>query len=132
MAMNDLVSNFLTRIRNGIMAKHDTVQGIPCSKVVENTARVLKEEGYINDYRVSEVGVKKTISVDLKYRNGESVITKIERASKPGRRVYESAAEVRYVKAGLGIAVVTTSRGVMTDRKAREMNVGGEIVCRVW
>ncbi len=132
MAINDLVSNYLTRIRNAIMAKHETVTGIPASNLIEQISKVLKDEGYISDYRIVEIGPKKTVSVDIKYYKGVSVITKIERISRPGIRVYAKTEEIPYVRAGLGISVISTSKGVFSDKKAREMNVGGEIICRVW
>jgi len=132
MTMSDLVSNYLTRIRNGILAAKENVSGIPSSKIIEEVSRVLKEEGYIKDFRINEIEGKKTVSVDIKYFNGKSVITKIEKVSKPGRRVYSQAKEIPYIRRGLGVSIVSTSRGVMTDAKAREMNVGGEIICKVW
>lgn len=132
MTMNDLVSNYLTRIRNGILAEKENVSGIPSSKIIEEISRVLKEEGYIKDFRINEIEGKKTVSVDIKYYNGKSVISKIEKVSKPGRRVYSQAKEIPYIRRGLGVSIVSTSRGVMTDAKAREMNVGGEIICKVW
>lgn len=132
MTMNDLVSNYLTRVRNAILAKHETVTGIPSSKLIEQMSRVLKEEGYIKDYRINEMGPQNTISVDLKYNNGKNVISKIERVSRPGLRIYSAATEIPYVRQGLGISIVSTSRGVLSDTKARELKVGGEIVCKVW
>jgi len=130
--MNDMVSNYLTRIRNAIQAEKGSVVGIPSSRLVEGLSQVLKDEGYIEDFRVTEVGVKKTIAVDLRYHSGRPVISRIERVSKPGCRVYASVVDIPYVRAGLGIAVISTSRGVMSDRKARELKVGGEVLCRVW
>lgn len=132
MTMNDLVSNYLTRVRNAILAGKETVSGIPSSKILEEISRVLKEEGYICDYRVNELDGKKTIAVDLKYYRNKSVISNIERVSTAGRRVYSQSKEIPFVREGLGISIVTTSKGVMTDAKARELNVGGEIICRVW
>ena len=132
MTMNDLVSNYLTRVRNAILAGKETVSGIPSSKILEEISRVLKEEGYISDYRVNELDGKKTIAVDLKYYRNKSVISNLERVSTTGRRVYSQAKEIPFVREGLGISIVTTSKGVMTDAKARELNVGGEIICRVW
>ena len=132
MTMNDLVSNYLTRIRNGILAEKEIVSGIPSSKIIEEISRVLKEEGFIKDFRINEIEGKKTVSVDIKYFNGKSVISNIEKVSKPGRRVYSQAKEIPYIRKGLGVSIVSTSRGVMTDAKAREMNVGGEIICKVW
>lgn len=132
MTMNDLVSNYLTRVRNAILAGKETVSGIPSSRILEEISRVLKEEGYINDYRVNELDGKKTIAVDLKYYRNKSVISNLERVSTTGRRVYSRSNEIPFVREGLGISIVTTSKGVMTDAKARELNVGGEIICRVW
>ena len=132
MTMSDLVSNYLTRIRNGILAGKENVSGIPSSKIIEEVSRVLKEEGFIKDFRINEIEGKKTASVDIKYYNGKSVISSIEKVSKPGRRVYSQAKEIPYIRRGLGVSIVSTSSGVMTDAKAREMNVGGEIICKVW
>jgi len=132
MAMNDLIANYLTRVRNAIMAAHESVDGIPCSNVIVDISKVLKEEGFIKDYSVTELGPRKTISVDLKYKKGNNVISKIERVSKPGRRVYAQAQEIPYIREGLGVAVVSTSKGVLSDSKARELNVGGEVICKVW
>jgi small subunit ribosomal protein S8 len=132
MAMNDLVSNYLTRVRNAILAGKENVSGIPSSKIIEEISRVLKEEGYINDFRINEINGKKTVSIDLKYYRNKSVISNIERVSTTGRRVYSQSSQIPYIREGLGISIVTTSKGVMTDAKARELNVGGEIVCKVW
>ncbi len=132
MTMNDLVANYLTRVRNAIIAHHENVDAIPCSNVIVEISRVLKEEGYIKDYHVTQVGARRTISVDLKFYKGKNVISKIERISKPGRRIYAAADTVPYVRKGLGLAVISTSKGVLSDAKARELNVGGEVICRVW
>ena len=132
MAMNDLISNYLTRIRNGILAGKENVSGIPSSKIIEEISKVLKEEGYISDFRINELNGKKTVSVDLKYYRNKSVISNIERVSSSGRRVYSQSAEIPFIREGLGISIVTTSKGVMTDAKARELNVGGEIICKIW
>lgn len=132
MTMNDLVSNYLTRIRNAILAGKENVSGIPSSKILEEISRVLKEEGFITDFRINEVDGKKTVSVDLKYYRNKSVISNIERVSTAGRRVYSQVTEIPYIREGLGVAIVTTSKGVMTDAKARELNIGGEIICKVW
>lgn len=132
MTMNDLVSNYLTRIRNAIIAHHESVSAIPCSNVIVDISKVLKEEGYIKDYHVTQVGARRTVSVDLKFYRGKNVISKIERMSKPGRRMYADARNIPYIRKGLGLAVISTSRGVLSDAKARELNVGGEVVCRVW
>ena len=132
MTMNDLISNYLTRVRNAYLAGHENVSDIPSSKVLEEISRVLQETGYIQAYRVNEVSDRKTLSVDLKYHNSKSVITRLERVSKLGRRVYSGADDIPYVKEGLGVAIVSTNRGVMTDAQARELRVGGEIICQVW
>ncbi|HOW51958.1 MAG TPA: 30S ribosomal protein S8 [bacterium] len=130
--MNDLISNYLTRLRNAIRAEHETVVGIPSSRIVEGISQVLKEEGYISDFRLTDVGAKKTIAVDIRYHRGKPVISHIERVSKPGRRVYMPAKDIPHVRSGLGICVVSTSKGVLTDKKARELNVGGELLCNLW
>ncbi|MCK5807788.1 30S ribosomal protein S8 [bacterium] len=132
MTMNDLISNYLTRVRNAYLAGHENVSDIPSSKVLEEISRVLQEAGYIQAFRVIEVNDRKTLSVDLKYHNNKSVITRLERVSKLGRRVYSGADDIPYVKEGLGVAIVTTNRGVMTDAQARKLRVGGEIICQVW
>ncbi len=130
--MNDIIANYLTRIRNAIRAEKETEVGIPSSRLIEGISQVLKEEGYINDFRVTEIGAKRTVAIDIRYSNGRPVISRLERVSKPGRRVYLPVADLPYVKAGLGISILSTSRGVMSDRKAREMKVGGEVLCQVW
>ncbi|HSW61619.1 MAG TPA: 30S ribosomal protein S8 [bacterium] len=132
MAMNDLISNYLTRIRNGLLAGKENVSGIPSSKIIEEISRVLKEEGYISDFRINEINGKKTVSVDLKYYRNKSVISNIQRVSSGGRRVYSQSADIPFIREGLGVSIVTTSKGVMTDAKARELNVGGEIICKIW
>ena len=132
MTMNDLISNYLTRVRNAYLAGHENVSNIPSSKILEEISRVLQETGYIQAYRVIEVKDRKTLSVDLKYHNNKSVITRLERVSKLGRRVYSGSDDIPYVKEGLGVAIVSTNRGVMTDGQARELRVGGEIICQVW
>ncbi len=132
MTMNDLASNYLTRLRNAILAGKENVSGIPSSKLVEEISRVLKEEGYIKDYHTNDIKGRKTISVELKYHKEKSVISKLEKVSRLGRRVYVQSKEIPYVREGLGISIVSTSKGVMTDAKARELNVGGEIICKVW
>ena len=132
MTMNDLVANFLTRVRNAIIAGHENVDGIPCSKLIMEIAKVLKEEGFIKDFHTTELGPRKVISVSLIYNKGVNVISSIQRVSKPGRRVYSQANEIPYIREGLGVSILTTSKGVMTDAKARQLNVGGEIICKVW
>jgi small subunit ribosomal protein S8 len=130
--MSDPLADMLTRIRNAVMVKFDSVE-MPKSNVKVDIARVLKEEGFIRDYRVSETGVQGTLTIDLKYgQNKESVITGIKRVSKPGLRQYAKAKEVPIVLNGLGISIISTSKGIITDKTARAMNTGGEILCEVW
>ena len=130
--MTDPIADMLTRIRNALQQKHETVS-MPSSKEKVNIARILKEEGYINDYKVESDGVKKTMTIDLKYgKNGEKVITGLKRISKPGLRVYSKAENLPRVLSGLGTAVISTSKGVMTDRDARKANVGGEVLAYIW
>lgn len=132
MSMSDPLADMLTRIRNGIMAKFDSVS-LPSSKQKVNVASVLKKEGYINDYRVTEDSKQGILTVDLKYAtDGTSVITGIKRVSKPGLRQYKKANEIPQVLNGLGIIVISTSKGVITDKEARALNAGGEIICEVW
>lgn len=130
--MTDPIADMLTRIRNGIHAKHDSVE-IPASKVKKALAQVLLEEGYIDGYNVNDEGVQGKIIIDLKYGpNDEKVISGIRRISKPGLRVYVNKDEVPRVLGGLGIAVISTSKGILTDRVARKEGVGGEVICYVW
>ena len=130
-AVSDPVADMLTRIRNGFRARHQRVD-MPSSKLKIEIARVLKEEGYISNYTVSEEKKKQSLRVFLRYApNGSSVITKIARVSKPGRRVYVGSGEVPKVLGGLGVNILTTPRGVMTGKSARHAKVGGEILCNV-
>ena len=130
-AVSDPVADMLTRIRNGFRARHQRVD-MPSSKLKVEIARVLKEEGYISNYKVSEDKKKQTLRVFLRYApNGSSVISKIGRVSRPGRRVYVGSSEVPKVLGGLGINIVTTPQGVMTGKAARRAKVGGEILCNV-
>ncbi|MDH5377347.1 MAG: 30S ribosomal protein S8 [Gammaproteobacteria bacterium] len=130
MAMSDTIADMLTRIRNAQMAEKATVS-IPASKQKKAIAQVLKEEGYITDFRDDESDGKPAINVALKYHLGKPVIAKIERVSRPGLRIYKSKDELPKVMGGLGVAIVSTSHGVMTDRAARKAGVGGEILCYV-
>jgi small subunit ribosomal protein S8 len=131
-AVSDPVSDMLTRIRNGIRAKHVRVE-MPSSKLKVEIARTLKDEGYIGGYKVAEEDKKKVLRITLRYGNdGTSVISTIERASKPGRRVYKGSREIPRVLGGLGVSILTTPRGVMTDKAARQAGVGGELICNVW
>ena len=133
MAMTDPIADMLTRIRNGNSAEHDTVV-IPASKMKVEIARILKQEGYINGYSVEgETAKEKTITVELKYGpEKQKVITGLKRISKPGLRVYAKGDNVPRVLNGLGIAIISTSKGLMTDRDARKQNLGGEVVAYVW
>lgn len=129
--MTDPIADMLTRIRNGNMKKHESVE-VPASNMKKNLAQILLDEGYINGYNVTEDDKQGMITIDLKYVNDERVISGIKRISKPGRRVYVRSGEVPYVLGGLGIAILSTSHGVMTDKQARKEGVGGEVVCYVW
>jgi small subunit ribosomal protein S8 len=132
MSMSDPLADFLTRIRNGVKANFETIE-MPLSKLKVNVARVLKEEGYINDYQVLDQGVQGTLRIELKYGpDNEKVITGIRRVSKPGLRQYSKSGRIPKVMSGLGVAILTTSQGVITDREARRRNIGGEILCEVW
>lgn len=130
--MTDPISDMLTRIRNAKMRKHEVVD-IPLSKVKAELARILKEEGFIRNYRVIGESVKKNLRVYLKYvENDEPVISDLQRVSKPGRRVYVGKDEIPSVKGGIGVAILSTSKGLMTDQKSREAKVGGEVLCYIW
>ncbi|MCI8551344.1 MAG: 30S ribosomal protein S8 [Lachnospiraceae bacterium] len=133
MTMSDPIADMLTRIRNANTAKHDTVD-IPASKMKLAIADILVDEGYIAKYDLVEDGTFKTIRVVLKYGKdkNEKIITGLKRISKPGLRVYAGKEELPKVLGGLGIAIISTNQGVMTDKKAREMNVGGEVLAFVW
>jgi small subunit ribosomal protein S8 len=130
--MSDPLADFLTRIRNGVQANFTSVD-IPLSKLKVSVADVLKKEGYITDYHVDEQGVQGTLTVDLKYGpNNEKVITGIRRVSKPGLRQYKKSNAIPQVMSGLGVGILSTSHGVISDREARKLNVGGELLCEVW
>ena len=132
MHITDPVADMLTRIRNANAAKHDKVE-VPASNMKKSIARILLEEGYIRNYQILEDSPQGTIRITLKYNAGkERVITGLKRVSKPGLRVYAGADELPKVLRGLGIAIISTSRGVMTDKKARELHVGGEVLAFVW
>ncbi len=132
MSMSDPLADMLTRIRNGVRANFETVE-MPLSKLKVNVARVLKDEGYILDYQVLDKGIQGTLKVDLKYGpNNENVITGIRRVSKPGLRQYNKSVRIPKVMSGLGVAILSTSQGVVSDREARMRNIGGELLCEVW
>ncbi|BAP13276.1 30S ribosomal protein S8 [Alcanivorax sp. 97CO-5] len=129
MSMQDTLADMFTRIRNAQMAKKVQVE-IPASKAKEAVAKVLKDEGYIAGYEVT--GDKKPVmTVELKYYEGSPVIEKIARVSRPGLRVYKSAGEIPKVKDGLGVMIVSTNQGIISDRAARKANIGGELICEV-
>ena len=130
MSMSDPIADMLTRIRNGQSADKVSV-GMPASKFKESIANVLKEEGYIQDWRVEGEGKKKELVIDLKYYMGVPVIEKIKKVSRPGLRIYKSAEDLPQIIGGMGIAIISTSKGVMTDRAARENGQGGEVICTV-
>jgi len=131
MSMSDPISDMLTRIRNGQMAEKVTVV-MPSSKIKAAIAEVLKDEGYVEGYTVTKGdGGKSTLEIALKYYSGRPVIEQIQRVSRPGLRVYKGAADIPQVMNGLGVAIVSTSKGLMTDRKARANGFGGEVLCVV-
>jgi small subunit ribosomal protein S8 len=130
MSINDPIGDFLTRIRNGQQARKKTILS-PSSTVRVNIAAVLKDEGYITDYAVSTEGAKKVLTVTLKYYQGKPVIERLERISKPSLRVYKAKDAVPKVLGGLGIAILTTPQGVVSDKKARAAGIGGEVICVV-
>ena len=132
MQITDPVADMLTRIRNANSAKHETVD-VPASNLKKDIAKILLDEGYIKAYSVEEDGKQGVIRITLKYTDNRSpVITGLRRVSKPGLRIYSSCEDMPKVRKGLGIAIVSTSKGIMTDKKARELNVGGEVLAFVW
>ena len=132
MTMTDPIADMLTRVRNASSAMHDEVS-IPSSKIKENIARILVDEGYVDSYEVSSDDGHSVIKINLRYSDErERVISGIRRISKPGRRVYRGAQELPRVLGGLGVAIISTSQGVMTDRQARQAKVGGEVLAYVW
>ena len=132
MQMADVIADMLTRIRNANSAKHATVD-IPASNMKKAIAEILVEEGYVKSYEVIEDGKQGTIRVTLKYQaNKQKVIRGLKRVSKPGLRIYAGCEDMPKVMNGLGIAIVSTSKGIMTDKKARALKVGGEVLCFVW
>lgn len=137
MSVNDPISDMLTRVRNSVLTGQGMV-AMPSSKIKVEIARILKEEGYIEGYEVvdGEIATSKTLRLRLKYvgerRQRRPVITGLERISRPGRRIYTRKTEIPWVLSGLGIAIVSTPKGVMTGQRARQLGVGGEILCKVW
>jgi small subunit ribosomal protein S8 len=137
MSINDPISDMLTRIRNAMIVGHTSV-GMPSSKLKAAIARILKEEGYITGYEIVDGSnsLQKVLRIRLKYtgerRDRHPVITDLERISRPGRRVYAGKDEIPWVKSGMGIAILSTPKGVMTGQRARLLGVGGEVLCKVW
>lgn len=130
--MTDPIADMLTRIRNANVVKHETVD-VPASNMKKELSRILLEEGFIRGYDVIEDGKQGIIRIQLKYgQTGERVISGLKRISKPGMRVYADKHEVPRVLNGLGISIISTSKGILTDRQARKENVGGEVICYVW
>ena len=130
--LTDPIGDMLTRIRNAVMVKKKEVVVEPASKIKMAILDVLKREGYIEGYKIEGEGVKKKIIVYLKYYQGKPVIQVIERVSKPGRRIYVGVDEIPKVYNGLGIAIISTSKGVLSDREAKKLRVGGELICKVY
>ncbi len=131
MQITEPIADMLTRIRNAGTAKHATVD-VPASKMKKSIAEILLEEGYIKNFQIIDDGTQGVIRITLKYIDNDKAISGLRRVSKPGLRVYAGADELPYVLRGLGIAIVSTPKGVMTDKKARELHVGGEVLAFVW
>lgn len=132
MSMTDPIGDMLTRIRNANMVRHESVE-MPSSKMKIEIAKILKKEGYIRDFRYYKFQNKFNLKVFLKYGEKQAQILKgIQRVSKPGRRVYSGKEEIQKVLGGLGVAILSTSKGIMTDKEARTAGIGGEVVCQVW
>jgi small subunit ribosomal protein S8 len=133
MAAHDTIADMLTRIRNATMARHQTTE-VPSTKMTRSIAKVLKDEGFIVDFEEVGEGVKRNLVISLKYkgRTRRPIITTLKRVSKPGFRVYSSCKDLPRVLGGIGIAIISTSSGIMTDRDARQNGLGGEVLCYVW
>lgn len=131
MNVTDPIADMLTRIRNAVSAKHQTVD-VPCSKVKLEIANILLKEGYISEHEMVENGTHKNIRITLKYADSKSVIQGLKRISKPGLRIYSEAGKVPRVLNGLGTAIISTSKGIITDKAAREADVGGEVMAYIW
>lgn len=130
--MTDSVADMLTRIRNGLKAKHEVVE-IPASKMKIEIAKILKAEGYIKNFKLVQDNKQGVLKVFLRYKDqDEPVILDLQRVSRPSRRVYTGVNDIPRVKHGLGISIISTSRGIMSDKRARKENVGGEVLCYVW
>ncbi|MDR1313365.1 MAG: 30S ribosomal protein S8 [Deltaproteobacteria bacterium] len=132
MTMTDPIADLLTRVRNALTAKHDRVD-VPASRLKVAIVKILKDEGFIKNFKVSRDNRQGVIRLFLKYTEGNSPVIKgLQRVSKPGRRVYQKASEIAPVLSGLGVLIVSTSHGVMTDKEARRHNLGGESICQIW
>ncbi|PSB29302.1 30S ribosomal protein S8 [Stenomitos frigidus] len=133
MAAHDTISDMLTRIRNANLARHQTTE-VPSTKMTRSIAKVLKDEGFIADFAEAGEGVKQNLVIALKYRGKTKrpIITTLRRVSKPGFRVYSNRRELPRVLGGIGIAIISTSNGIMTDREARQTGLGGEVLCYIW
>ena len=132
MQITDTIADLLTRIRNANTAKHATVD-VPASRVKKDITQILVDEGYVKDFKLIDYCKQGVIRITLKYGDNKSpVITGLRRVSKPGLRIYSSCADMPKVRKGLGIAIVSTSKGIVTDKKARELNVGGEVLAYIW
>ena len=132
MSMSDPLADMLTRIRNATKSHFNSIE-MPLSKLKVSVAKVLKSEGYISEYSILESGAQGILKIELKYgANNERVITGIKRVSKPGHRQYKSSDKIPKVMSGLGVAILTTSQGIVTDKEARQKNIGGELLCEIW
>jgi small subunit ribosomal protein S8 len=133
MAANDTIADMLTRIRNSTMARHQTTE-VPSTKMTRSIAKVLKEEGFISEFEEVGEGIKRNLVISLKYkgRAKQPIINTLKRVSKPGLRVYSTQKDLPRVLGGIGIAIISTSSGIMTDREARRSGLGGEVLCYVW
>ncbi|ELR98823.1 30S ribosomal protein S8 [Gloeocapsa sp. PCC 73106] len=133
MATNDTISDMLTRIRNACLVRQSSTH-VPTTRMTRNIARVLKEEGFIEDFQEIGEGIKRQLVISLRYKGkaGRPIIRTLKRVSKPGLRVYTNRKEMPRVLGGIGIAIISTSQGIMTDREARRQGIGGEILCYVW
>lgn len=133
MASNDTIADMLTRLRNAALARHQTTE-VPSTKMTRSIARVLHDEGFIADFSEQGEGVKRTLVISLKYKGKtrRPIITSLKRVSKPGLRVYSNRKELPRVLGGIGVAIISTSSGIMTDRDARRRGLGGEVLCYIW
>jgi small subunit ribosomal protein S8 len=132
MSMTDPIADLLSRIRNALLAKHDRLD-VPVSKLKLEVCRILKEEGYIKNFRVIEGTPVGSLRIFLRYSaEGEPAISHVERVSKPGRRIYKASKDIKPVRNGLGLGIVSTSQGLLSDAQARQRKVGGELLCELW